>query len=95
MFKNIFKKKTAVGILANSNYPVNFDACGACSMRVAGMDDSRPEAYVKTLSAYGPPITGGEHIDPIDDDKTNCDICGEHVPHGEFFDVAARRLPRA
>lgn len=95
MFKTLFKKRTATDVLAASNYPVSFDACGACSMRVAGMDDSRPAAYRKTLAAFGPPVTGGGHIDPIDDEKTVCDICGEHVADGEFFDVAARRLPRA
>ena len=38
MFKTLFKKKTAVDLMAGSNYPVSLDACGACSMRVAGLD---------------------------------------------------------
>lgn len=94
MFKTLFKKKTAIDLMAGSNYPVSLDACGACSMRVAGLDESRPDRYVAVMAEYqGGASTGGAHIDPVDDDKTACDICGDDVAPGEFFDIAAR--PRA
>ncbi|MDN5688754.1 MAG: hypothetical protein L0G94_19055 [Brachybacterium sp.] len=76
----------------NSNYPATLDVCGACSMRVAGLDDTRPDTYAETMATYaGTVTTSGSRIEPTDDDKTKCDACDEPVAYGEFFDVTARR----
>lgn len=82
--------KRASDRMARSNYPSTLDVCATCSMRVAGLDDTAPTAYLHNTRKYAVMVTSGQRIDdPISDDD-KCNLC-ERDMNGEVFDVTARR----